>query len=114
MHLLTFYETFERAYFLQRLNRFVMLLEKKDGSIIKTYVPNTGRMEEFSFQGHLALPPTWENVLVKHQRHDHDWYHWYSGKESLKQVHQLAVVDSARLVRRKNQVIYGGLGSLYS
>ena len=52
MHPLKFYESFEKVYFIQRLNRFVLLLKKQDGSRIKAYVPNTGRMEEFSFHNH--------------------------------------------------------------
>jgi DNA-binding sugar fermentation-stimulating protein len=45
------YQNYEEAYFLERPNRFVMRLRRKDGSVIQTYVPNTGRMEEFCFEG---------------------------------------------------------------
>ena len=59
MKLLKFYETFEKAHFIQRPNRFVMILKKKNGSIIKAYVPNTGRMEEFSFKNYpFFITPT--------------------------------------------------------
>ena len=51
MKLLNFYDTFEEGYFLDRPNRFVMVLQKKDGNVIQAHVPNPGRMEEFCFEG---------------------------------------------------------------
>ncbi len=45
------YPTYEETYFLERLNRFVMLLRRKNGETIRAHVPNTGRMEEFCFEG---------------------------------------------------------------
>ena len=50
MTVLNFYDTFEEVYFLERPNRFVMVLQRKDGSIIQAHVPNPGRMEEFCFE----------------------------------------------------------------
>jgi sugar fermentation stimulation protein A len=43
---------FEEAFFLERDNRFVLQLEKTDGRLIKAYVANPGRMEEFLVPGH--------------------------------------------------------------
>ena len=45
------YQTYEETYFLERLNRFVMRLQRKNGATILAHVPNTGRMEEFCFEG---------------------------------------------------------------
>ncbi len=50
MNVLKLYDTYEEAYFLERLNRFVMLLRSKDGETIQAYIPNPGRMEEFRFE----------------------------------------------------------------
>ena len=52
MNLLHLYDSYEKAYFLERPNRFVMLLQTGDGNTIRAHVPNTGRMEEFCFEGH--------------------------------------------------------------
>jgi sugar fermentation stimulation protein A len=52
MKVLKLYNTFEEAYFLERLNRFVMVLQAKNGNTLHAYVPNTGRMEEFCFEHH--------------------------------------------------------------
>jgi len=46
------YPAFEEASFLERDNRFVMTLKKGDGRVIKAYVANPGRMEEFLVPGH--------------------------------------------------------------
>jgi sugar fermentation stimulation protein A len=45
------YPVFETALFLKRENRFVMSLSKGN-QIIKAYIANPGRMEEFQFPGH--------------------------------------------------------------
>ncbi|GAK60528.1 sugar fermentation stimulation protein [Candidatus Vecturithrix granuli] len=52
MSILTCYKTYERAFFLERPNRFVMTLETGSGDIIQTHVPNPGRMEEFCTDHH--------------------------------------------------------------
>ncbi len=52
MKLLKLYNTYEEAYFLERLNRFVMMLQTRNGRTIHAYVPNTGRMEEFCIDQH--------------------------------------------------------------
>jgi sugar fermentation stimulation protein A len=46
------YPDFEEAFFVERDNRFVMQLRKNDNQIIKAYVANPGRMEEFLVPGH--------------------------------------------------------------
>jgi sugar fermentation stimulation protein A len=46
------YDHFEEAFFVERDNRFVMQLRKKDGQLIKAYVANPGRMEEFQVINH--------------------------------------------------------------
>jgi len=46
------YDGFEEAFFVERDNRFVMQLRKLDGSLIKAYIANPGRMEEFLVEGH--------------------------------------------------------------
>jgi sugar fermentation stimulation protein A len=46
------YASFEEAFFVERENRFVMQLKKTDGRMIKAYVANPGRMEEFLVPGH--------------------------------------------------------------
>jgi sugar fermentation stimulation protein A len=45
------YENWQKVQYLNRQNRFVMDFEK-DGSKLSAYVPNTGRMTEFRFEGH--------------------------------------------------------------
>ncbi|MFP4549078.1 MAG: sugar fermentation stimulation protein SfsA, partial [Fidelibacterota bacterium] len=55
-----FYDQYIAATFLDRPNRFVMHLEYR-GAEIRAYVPNTGRMEEFLYNGaifYLAYHPT--------------------------------------------------------
>ncbi|MCP4216389.1 MAG: DUF123 domain-containing protein [bacterium] len=52
MNLIKLYPGYEEAYFVERLNRFVMQLKKKDGTIFTAYVANPGRMEEFQIPGH--------------------------------------------------------------
>lgn len=52
MNILKLYNTCEEAYFLERPNRFVMVLQTKTGNIIHAHVPNTGRMEEFCIPQH--------------------------------------------------------------
>ncbi|UCH96781.1 MAG: DNA/RNA nuclease SfsA, partial [Candidatus Aminicenantes bacterium] len=47
------YPGFEEAFFVERENRFVMQLKKKEGRLIRAYVANPGRMEEFLVPGHL-------------------------------------------------------------
>lgn len=42
----------EEAFFVERENRFVMQLKKADGELIKAYIANPGRMEEFLVPGH--------------------------------------------------------------
>ncbi len=51
MNTLKMYSSFEEAYFLERPNRFVMRLQDAEGKEIWAHVPNTGRMEEFCFEG---------------------------------------------------------------
>jgi len=51
METMKLYVDFEKAFFVERDNRFVMTLEK-DGQVIKAYVANPGRMEEFLVPGH--------------------------------------------------------------
>ncbi|MGD2085428.1 MAG: DNA/RNA nuclease SfsA [Candidatus Aminicenantes bacterium] len=46
------YPGFEEAFFVERENRFVMQLKKKNKQLIKAYVANPGRMEEFLVAGH--------------------------------------------------------------
>jgi len=46
------YPNYYKARLIQRINRFVMLLDFK-GKIIKAYIPNTGRMEEFLNEGQI-------------------------------------------------------------
>ncbi|MCU0287674.1 MAG: DNA/RNA nuclease SfsA [Acidobacteria bacterium] len=52
MELIKLYANFEEAFFLERVNRFVMQLEKADGQTIYAYIANPGRMEEFLTPGH--------------------------------------------------------------
>ena len=52
MNILKLYNTYEDAYFLERPNRFVMVLQTKKGDIIHAHVPNTGRMEECCIPQH--------------------------------------------------------------
>jgi sugar fermentation stimulation protein A len=52
MRILKLYNTYEEAFFLERPNRFVMLLQTKAGRTIRAHVPNTGRMEEFCLDRH--------------------------------------------------------------
>lgn len=55
-----FYDQYIEAKFIDRPNRFVMILEHR-GREIRAYVPNTGRMEEFLYEGatfFLAYHPT--------------------------------------------------------
>ena len=46
------YPAFEEAFFVERDNRFVLQLKKKDGESIRAYIANPGRMEEFLVPGH--------------------------------------------------------------
>ncbi len=50
--LIPLYKNWHKAYFVKRPNRFVMelILDRKP---IRAWVPNTGRMAEFCFEGHL-------------------------------------------------------------
>ena len=50
-HLIPLYKNWHKAYFVKRSNRFVMELIL-DGKPIRAWVPNTGRMSEFCFEGH--------------------------------------------------------------
>ncbi|MCP5047229.1 MAG: DNA/RNA nuclease SfsA, partial [bacterium] len=52
MNHMKLYPEFEEAFFLERDNRFVMQLKKKDGQVIKVYIANPGRMEEFLVKDH--------------------------------------------------------------
>ncbi len=52
MDVLTLYPTYEEVYFLERLNRFVMLLQTRAGKTIRAHIPNTGRMEELCQHHH--------------------------------------------------------------
>jgi sugar fermentation stimulation protein A len=52
MDTLQLYPAVEGASFVERDNRFVMTLKKADGELIKAYVANPGRMEEFLVPGH--------------------------------------------------------------
>ena len=52
MNVLKLYDTYEKAYFLERPNRFVLVLHTRNGSTIQAYIPNTGRMEEFCVERH--------------------------------------------------------------
>lgn len=52
MDTVTLYPSYEEAFFVERDNRFVMTLKKVDGELIKAYVANPGRMEEFLVPGH--------------------------------------------------------------
>jgi len=51
MKRIKFYPEWEKAFFIKRLNRFVMVLEKEGGRI-KAYIANPGRMEEYLVLGH--------------------------------------------------------------
>ncbi|MCP5108209.1 MAG: DNA/RNA nuclease SfsA [bacterium] len=51
MEKIKLYPAFENASFIERDNRFVTTL-KKDGQLIKAYVANPGRMEEFLVKDH--------------------------------------------------------------
>jgi len=44
------YQSCEETFFLERVNRFVMLLQRKNGEKFRAHIPNTGRMEEFCFE----------------------------------------------------------------
>ncbi len=46
------YTGFEEAFFVERENRFVIQLKKKNKQLIKAYIANPGRMEEFLVPGH--------------------------------------------------------------
>jgi sugar fermentation stimulation protein A len=46
------YPGFEEAFFVERDNRFVLQLQKTGGQLIKAYIANPGRMEEFLVPGH--------------------------------------------------------------
>jgi sugar fermentation stimulation protein A len=46
------YTDFEEAFFVERENRFVLQLKKTGGQLIKAYIANPGRMEEFLVPGH--------------------------------------------------------------
>jgi sugar fermentation stimulation protein A len=46
------YRDFEEAYFVERLNRFVIQLKKKDGRFFNAYIANPGRMEEYLVADH--------------------------------------------------------------
>lgn len=46
------YDKYEEAFFVERLNRFVMRLKKKDRTEINAYIANPGRMEEYLVEGH--------------------------------------------------------------
>ncbi|MBN2016840.1 MAG: DNA/RNA nuclease SfsA [Candidatus Cloacimonetes bacterium] len=50
-HLIPLYKNWHKAYFVKRPNRFVVELIL-DGKPIRAWVPNTGRMAEFCFEGH--------------------------------------------------------------
>lgn len=50
MEILRLYTEWEAASFIERENRFCLLL-KKDGATFRAYIPNTGRMEEFLVDG---------------------------------------------------------------
>ncbi len=52
MEKIKLYPGFEEAFFVERDNRFVMTLKKRNGQRIKAYVANPGRMEEFLIPGH--------------------------------------------------------------
>ena len=52
MNILTFYNTYQQAFFRERPNRFVMTLETGSNDIIQAHVPNPGRMEEFCTDHH--------------------------------------------------------------
>jgi sugar fermentation stimulation protein A len=47
---LKLYENWEKANYINRINRFTLQLEKRGGTI-KAYLPNTGRIEEFLVEG---------------------------------------------------------------
>ncbi|MBN2281565.1 MAG: DNA/RNA nuclease SfsA [Candidatus Marinimicrobia bacterium] len=70
-----FYDQYIEATFLDRPNRFVMELEHK-GKTLRAYVPNTGRMEEFLYEGatfFLARHPSYKFdykvVATRYQGH---------------------------------------------
>jgi sugar fermentation stimulation protein A len=46
------YNNFEESFFVERENRFVLQLKKKNGERIKAYIANPGRMEEFLVKDH--------------------------------------------------------------
>jgi sugar fermentation stimulation protein A len=52
MKTINLYVDFEKALFVERDNRFVMTLKRENGEVIKAYVANPGRMEEFLVPGH--------------------------------------------------------------
>jgi sugar fermentation stimulation protein A len=52
MELVKLYPGFEEAFFVERDNRFVLQLKKTGGQLIKAYIANPGRMEEFLVPGH--------------------------------------------------------------
>ncbi|MCF7885296.1 MAG: DNA/RNA nuclease SfsA [Candidatus Marinimicrobia bacterium] len=59
------YNSWEKAKYISRQNRFVMDF-RKDGKKISAYIPNTGRMTEFRFVGHpFYLTP------VKNNKYDY-------------------------------------------
>jgi len=52
MEAITLYPAYEDAFFVKRDNRFVMQLKKNNGDLIRAYIANPGRMEEFLIPGH--------------------------------------------------------------
>jgi sugar fermentation stimulation protein A len=50
MQYVRLYDAWEKASFINRLNRFTLLL-KKNGKTLKAYLPNTGRIEEYLTEG---------------------------------------------------------------
>lgn len=52
MKTIRLYPHWEESFFIERENRFVMRLKTKDNQIIKAYVANPGRMEEFLVPEH--------------------------------------------------------------
>jgi hypothetical protein len=67
MELIKLYTGFEEAFFVERDNRFVMQLKKTDGRMIKAYVANPGRMEEFLVPGTPSSSPAEmkENIFIE-------------------------------------------------
>lgn len=49
---LKLFPTYEEGFFVERDNRFVMRLKKKNGEVVKAHIGNPGRMEEFLVPGH--------------------------------------------------------------